>query len=238
MSSLYQYSHFLAVSKGCYDGDLSIEDLKKRGDIGLGTFNALDGELVVVESQFYHCSYGKVRKAQDHEKLPWAAITTFELTQSFSVKNLRSINELQSLVLEKLPSENYPVALQISAKVNYIELGSVPKQKKPYRPISEIIDDSVLIKTDAMTVDMVGFYAPEWMYPLKSSGLHLHFVDKSRQVGGHVLDLNLITARVTLQKMSSFEIIIPDNMAYQMADLTLHQSLENLPKFEDRLLKG
>lgn len=65
MSILYQYSHFLAVSRGLYDGDLSIQHLSAKGAIGLGAFNALDGELVVIDGSFYHCTEGtKVRKAK------------------------------------------------------------------------------------------------------------------------------------------------------------------------------
>jgi hypothetical protein len=43
--TLYQTSTITALLAGEYDGDLTCGQLKARGDIGLGTFNALDGEM-------------------------------------------------------------------------------------------------------------------------------------------------------------------------------------------------
>ena len=106
MSTLYQYSHFLAVSKGCYEGQLTIGELKKQGSIGVGTFNALDGELVVIDDQFYHCSGGQVRLAQDDEMLPWAAVTTMNSENYFMVDGIASMDEMQSALLTHLPSIN------------------------------------------------------------------------------------------------------------------------------------
>jgi acetolactate decarboxylase len=236
MSTLYQYSHFLAVSKGCYDGQLSISELKKHGDTGLGTFNALDGELIVIDNHFFHCSGGQVRIAQDNEMLPWAAVTTLAPENYFTVKGISSINELQTILFTNLPSINYPVALRITALAATISLGSVPKQNKPYRPISEVIDDSILINTEEMEVDMVGFYAPGFMFPIKSQGIHLHFVDKNRRIGGHVLELNLISAKICWQQINSINILLPQIDDYKNADLILNTGDNYLPKFENRLI--
>ena len=188
MSMLYQYSHFWAVTKGCYEGYLSIQELKKHGDVGLGTFNALDGELVVIDNTFYHCSNGQVRLADDNELLPWAAVTNLKAENCFDVNNIDSLSQFQTVLLDQLSSKNYPIALRIKADVNTISLGSVPKQSKPYRPISDVIDDSILINTGKLTVDMAAFYAPGFMFPIKSEGIHLHFVDADRKIGVHVLD--------------------------------------------------
>ena len=235
MSTLYQYSHFLAVSKGCYDGQLSIDELKKHGDTGLGTFNALDGELIVIDNQFFHCSGGRVRIAQDNEMLPWAAVTTLDSENYFTVKSISSINEMQATLLTHLSSINYPIALRITALASTISLGSVPLQSKPYRPISEVIDDSILINTGEIEVDITGFYAPCFMFPIKSQGIHLHFLDKKRTIGGHVLELNLISAKVYWQQINSINILLPQIDDYKNADLILNTSDDFLPKFESRL---
>jgi len=78
MAKLYQYSHFLAVSHRLYDGELSIEALKQHGSLGLGTFNALDGELVIIDDVFYQCTDGNhVRVVAPTTLLPWAAVSSF-----------------------------------------------------------------------------------------------------------------------------------------------------------------
>ncbi|MCP0914996.1 MULTISPECIES: acetolactate decarboxylase [Legionella] len=232
MSILYQYSHFLAVSKGCYDGGLSIKELKKHGNLGLGTFHALDGELVVIDNQFYHCANGQTRLAEDSELLPWAAIANLGAGRSFTIKNIVSIEELQSVLLAHVPTKNYPAALRIKAHAANIALGSVPKQTKPYKAISAIIEDSILINTGEITADLGGFYTPEFMFPMKAKGIHLHFVDENRRIGGHVLELQLISAEIYWQQLTAINIIFPQADEYKNANLSL---ADNLPKFEDKL---
>jgi acetolactate decarboxylase len=121
------------------------------------------------------------------------------------------------------------------ANAKNIALGSVPKQERPYKAISEIIDDSTLINTDNIDVDLAGFYAPEFMFPIKSNGIHLHFVDTNRMIGGHVLELNLISATIYWQQLDSISIIFPQIDSYKNADLRLDDSNNALPKFENRL---
>ena len=50
---LYQSSLIAALLQGVYDGEMTYAELAKHGDFGLGTFNALDGEMVAVDGGFY-----------------------------------------------------------------------------------------------------------------------------------------------------------------------------------------
>lgn len=236
MSILYQYSHFWAVNKGCYDGDLSIAELKAHGNLGLGTFNALNGELVVIDNVFYHCANGKARIANDDEKLPWAAVTKFSIENSFKADDIHTLKALENSIVAQFDSANYPVALSIEAHVKNIALGSVPKQTKPYQPIAEIIDSSILINTGELKVNMVGFYAPGFMYPIKSQGIHLHFVDGQRKVGGHVLDVQLMSAKISYQRLHAAQIIFPQHDDYKQLDLTTDVVTKDVAQFSDRLL--
>ena len=56
--ALFQYSTIDALLAGLYDGDMTLKDLKFKGDFGLGTLNGIDGELVVLEGQAYHVAAG------------------------------------------------------------------------------------------------------------------------------------------------------------------------------------
>ena len=50
---LYQTSTINALLEGVYDGDITFHELKEHGDFGLGTFHALDGEMVALDGNFY-----------------------------------------------------------------------------------------------------------------------------------------------------------------------------------------
>lgn len=47
--TLYQVSTLDSLMQGVYDGELMLEELLQRGDFGIGTFDALDGEMVILD---------------------------------------------------------------------------------------------------------------------------------------------------------------------------------------------
>ena len=50
---LFQASTIAALLEGAYDGDLSFAELAEHGDLGLGTLNGLDGEMIALDGRFY-----------------------------------------------------------------------------------------------------------------------------------------------------------------------------------------
>ena len=50
---IYQTSLMSALIGGVYEGQVTMAELLKYGDFGLGTFNNLDGELVALNSKIY-----------------------------------------------------------------------------------------------------------------------------------------------------------------------------------------
>ena len=55
--TLYQVSTTTALVEGIYQGAVKVATLREHGDLGLGTFEGLDGEMVIVEGHFFHLSY-------------------------------------------------------------------------------------------------------------------------------------------------------------------------------------
>jgi alpha-acetolactate decarboxylase len=86
MATLYQRSTIGALLAGIFDGDETVGELLTRGDFGLGTFNALDGEMVVLDGACYHLrSDGTVELANLAARTPFAAVTRFEAEHAFTV---------------------------------------------------------------------------------------------------------------------------------------------------------
>src|SRR5512137_1292807 len=50
---LYQVSTIDALMQGVFDGVEPVAELKKHGDFGIGTFDALDGEMIVLDGIVY-----------------------------------------------------------------------------------------------------------------------------------------------------------------------------------------
>src|ERR1700756_3197762 len=48
---LFQTSTIEALLGGAFDGDVSLSEILQHGNLGLGTLNGLDGELIVIDGQ-------------------------------------------------------------------------------------------------------------------------------------------------------------------------------------------
>jgi len=59
--TIYQVSTSGALVQGVYQGCVRVADLKRHGDFGLGTFDSLDGEGIMVDGTCWQaCSDGSV----------------------------------------------------------------------------------------------------------------------------------------------------------------------------------
>ena len=80
---LYQLSTVPALMEGLYDGQVTLAELLRHGDLGHGTFDALDGEMVIVDGRVYQVGGdGRVRRPALDTKTPLAAVTFFEADYS------------------------------------------------------------------------------------------------------------------------------------------------------------
>ena len=77
--TLFQTSTIDALLDGNYDGDISFAELEANGDFGLGTFDALDGEMVALDGNYYQIrADGRAYPVDGQMKTPFAVVTFFE----------------------------------------------------------------------------------------------------------------------------------------------------------------
>src|ERR671912_1455762 len=84
---LFQTSTIDALLEGRYDGDVTFAELEGRGDFGLGTLEALDGEMVALDGGFYQVKAdGRAYEIEPRARTPFAVVTFFEptITQTLS----------------------------------------------------------------------------------------------------------------------------------------------------------
>ena len=84
--TVYQTSTMAALLDGIYDGDVTIAELLTHGDFGLGTFNHLDGEMVILDGTCYHLrADGSARVAAPQDMTPFAAVLWFRPDKTINV---------------------------------------------------------------------------------------------------------------------------------------------------------
>ena len=73
---IYQVSLLQGLTYGDYRGSVTIKELKEHGDIGIGTFNGLNGELIMLDGDVYRASGdGCVELVTEYETSPFAVVT-------------------------------------------------------------------------------------------------------------------------------------------------------------------
>ena len=95
MAFMYQVSTMQALAKGDFYGNATIEELLANGDIGLGTFEAVDGEMIVLDGICYRAKAdGTVEIADAGDATPFASVTYLNKNIAFELENIADMSEL------------------------------------------------------------------------------------------------------------------------------------------------
>jgi acetolactate decarboxylase len=224
---LFQTSTIDALLAGVYDGHMSLKELKKHGDFGLGTFDGLDGEMVGLDGEFYQIKVdGTAYPVDDSMKTPFAVVTFFEPDESLLLDEEMDIEELSQYLDGKLPTENIFYAVKIEGGFEYIKTRSVPRQNKPYPPLVEVVKDQSILEFYDIRGTIVGFRTPHYMKGINVPGYHLHFITADRRAGGHLLECRMQDVGIELDYTSQFHVVLPEDGEFGRADLKKERRIE------------
>jgi acetolactate decarboxylase len=206
---LFQASTVGALLDGAYEGDLTFAELAEHGDLGLGTVNALDGEMIALDGEFLRVdSGGAVHSVGAEERTPFAVVTWFEPTDSVEIKGPIGHHELLAR-LDELAGGATSCALRIDGEFEQVKARSVPRQSPPYRPLTEVVADQSVFELRGVSGTMVGFRFPAYVEGIEVGGYHLHFVDDARRRGGHVLDSRLARGTARADPSDDLHVELP-----------------------------
>jgi acetolactate decarboxylase len=187
--TLFQASTITALLDGAYDGDVTIAELAEHGDLGVGTLNALDGELIAVDGSFYRADLdGVIDELAPTDRTPFAAVTWFESSYEKRLTEPLSHDELLAALDRVAADPEATCALRVDGEFESVKARSVPRQLPPYRPLAELIDEQRVFELSAVEGTLVGFRFPAFAAGLEVAGYHLHFISADRSRGGHVLE--------------------------------------------------
>lgn len=197
---LYQYATVSALMAGVYDGNLTLGDLKKRGDFGLGTFNGVDGELVVDQGKFYRVhSSGTVSEVSDCDHTSLAFVKFFKADLSFTIQAADiTLAQLQQKIASVLTVDKL-YAIRVRGTFSKLTARASSLAQKPYRPLQEhLAQNQVIFNLTNTTGVAVGFLVPPSMEKVNIPGFHFHYISDDLKSGGHVFDFtaNQLTVEI------------------------------------------
>jgi acetolactate decarboxylase len=205
--ALFQVSTIEALLHGAYDGDVTVAELAKRGDLGLGTFNALDGELVLADGVIYRATQdGSVHPAEPTRRSPFAVVTSFQPGAELYVGVAQDVDVLFG---QLLPPSSTCTAVRIDGRFERVHLRSVGPQRQPYPPLADVLAGQRVFEESDVSGIVVGFSFPAHNGRLNLPGSHLHFLSSDRSRGGHVLSCRLAEGVIRVDHEAEIEVELP-----------------------------
>ncbi len=223
-TALFQISLLQALSLGDYHGAVTIDELKEHGDTGLGTFDGLDGEMIMLDGVVYKAAGDGSVSVIDDGTTPFANVTFAknDVADTVSADSFKDFEKKMDGILKR-EGANSVYFIKIHGKID-ITIRSIAKQSPPYRKLAEVLSkEQVVWDHKGICGTVVGVYCPAYMSMMNNHGWHLHFISDDRRIGGHVLDLSFDDTECQLTKTDSMNIIIPGTEQFQSLDLSQDQ---------------
>jgi acetolactate decarboxylase len=218
-ATLFQVSTSGALVEGISQGVVTVGELKRHGDLGLGTFADLDGEMVVVDGHFWRVpGTGAVSEAADSDLAPFAVVTSFRPERKIELASVASIDDLLGQLDRLRTSNNLFFAVRIEGRFSHLHSRAVCK--KAGASLVDAAANQAEFDFRDIAGTIVGFWTPEYARTVNIAGWHLHFLSEDRSGGGHVLAIEGIALRAQVQHLDDFRMAIPESPEFLKADLT------------------
>jgi acetolactate decarboxylase len=229
--TLYQVSTAGALVEGIYQGAVSVAIVREHGDFGLGTFEDLDGEMVVLDGQVLRVdSDGTVGEVADDVRTPFAVVTRFGEPPAHELGPIDDFAALTDALDGLRRSANVFFAVRIDGRFDAVHVRAACRTA-PGVPLAVATESQAEFELGAVTGTMVGFWSPPYASGVEIAGYHLHFVTDDRTAGGHVLDCRGARFVARIQEESDVHLALPDTAAFRDADLT-HDPTADLDRAE------
>src|SRR3954454_19615726 len=208
---LFQASTIGALLDGAFEGDLSFAELAEHGDLGLGTLNHLDGEMIAIDGGFFRADVdGDVTRIGPEERTPFAVVTALAPTLDEPLPDQElGHEELLARLDQLVPADASSCAIRLDGSFGLVRARSVPRQEPPYRPLTEVVADQHVFELREVEGTMLGFRFPTYVEGIEIAGYHLHFISADRSRGGHVLDSSSSGLRVRLDPSDDLHVELP-----------------------------
>ena len=217
--TLYQVSTSTALVEGIYQGAVRIGTLREHGDLGLGTFENLDGEMVVVDGHFFQvCGDGSVRECDDDDLSPFAVVTRFAPDIEATLPQCPDLSRLTSRFDGLRSSDNLFFALRVDGHFDYVHTRAVCRTEEGV-PLVQAAAVQPEFEFRDISGTLVGFWTPEYARTFNVPGYHFHFMSSDRKSGGHLLQCCGSDLRLQMQGEGDYRIALPETEEFLKADL-------------------
>ncbi len=213
----YHYSIWGAFVNRIFEGDLTVKEMKAQGDLGLGSYTKLIGEMVMLDGIPYMIDeQGVVTVPPDDKKLVYVNATFFDNDLSFEIPQVPNYEELRKIIKAQLPSKNYFYAFKVHGSFENMKLGGVPPQEPPFtKGLDELLPIRPIFHKDQVDGTLVGFYCPAFIGDINVEGFHFHFISDDHTFGGHALEFSAKDLHVEIDRITEYQFVVPSSPEFE-----------------------
>ena len=215
----YQVSTLQALALGFSKSVITVEELLQHGNMGLGTFEDVDGEMIVLDGKCYRAqNNGNVLSAEGERGVPFASVCCFQPQRFEKIGQMETIEKLKEWLMLRIEEDfalNSMHAVRIDGEFVKVDARSESGTKAHHVTLK----DALSITQKAFIFEnikgtLVCVYYPDYMDGINAAGWHLHFLSEDKKCGGHVFDVSLAQGEAAFCRITSVEIQIPDTPAF------------------------
>ena len=224
MNKMYQVSTLQALALGYSRAVITVKDLLQEGNTGLGTFEDVNGEMIVMDGHCYRADQnGHVTVVAPETGVPFAAVADLTGEQRFSMKEMPDIESVRTELTRKIEERFGLNSMHVVVIDGYFEKVDA-RSEAPYRshhiPLKAILGQTQNAYIyENIPGSLVGVYFPDYMDGINMPGWHLHFLSEDRTKGGHVFDVCIREGEAKVDKISNIFINLPKEAAFDTYSL-------------------
>ena len=215
----YQVSTLQALALGFSKSVITVGELLQHGNLGLGTFEDVDGEMIVLDGKCYRAqNNGEVVPTENERGVPFASICCFQSHRTETFEKMDTIEQIKEWLTLRIEEEfglNSMYAVRINGEFSRVDARSESGTKAHHVTLK----DALSITQEAFIFEnikgsLVCVYYPDYMDGINAAGWHMHFLSEDKRKGGHVFDISMTRGNASFCKITSLEIRIPDSPAF------------------------
>ncbi len=218
--TIYQVSTSGALVQGVYQGCVRVGELLKHGDFGLGTFEGLDGEGILLDGICWQAfADGTVRQAPADALAPFWVATHFAADHREKLSAVSSWADLTARLDGLRDSANLFVAIRLRGVFERIRYRVACKAELGVDLVSATKAQATF-DLENVSGTLVGFWTPSYARMINVPGYHLHLLSDDHRHAGHVLELESNELSLELHRESHLQLVLPETPGFLKADLS------------------
>ncbi len=213
---------------GLYDGFYTVDQLKSKGNFGIGAPHRLDGELLILDGRVWQTTHiDSTFEAEGSMMVPYAAVHDFSAVATIKLDGSFTRDQLYAVLDTLLSPTNGMYGVKVTGTFTSITSRAFPAvHDNPAPPLASIMDRQVLFRHSDIKGSLVGYKLPAFMAGMNFPGYHFHFLSDDHRRGGHMVDFAASDVTIEFDRIHRFEVQLPDSPDFDTFDFSSDRSSE------------